>query len=160
MKLGNGFAPVKEMLDVGVNISLGTDGAASNNSLNLFSEMNMAALIYKGNLQDSQAVSAKDVFSFVTKNAAKAVGMEDDLGEIKVGKKADLCIMNMEEPAFRPKNDILSALSYSVSGYETESVIEDGKILMEKKELKTIDEEKTYYMAEKICERIGIERRY
>ena len=160
MKLGNGFAPVKEMIDAGVNVTLGTDGSASNNSLNLFSEMNHAALIYKGNLQDPKAVSAKEIFDFVTVNGAKAVGMEGQLGEIKVNAKADLCILNTNTPGFRPKNNMISALSYSASGYEVEIVIVDGNILMEDKELKTIDEEKIYYEAEKICERIGIERRF
>lgn len=160
MKLGNGFAPVKEMLDAGINLSIGTDGAASNNSLNLFSEMNMAALIYKGNLQNPQAVSAKEIFEFVTVNAAKAVGMENQIGEIQLGMKADLCILNTDTPSFRPKNNMLSALSYSASGYEVETVIVNGKVLMENKILMTIDEEKIYYETEKICQRIGIERRF
>lgn len=160
MKLGNGFAPVKDMLDGGVNLTLGTDGAASNNSLNLFSEMNAAALIYKGNLQDSQAVSAGDIYRFVTENAAKAVNMEGQIGAIKENMKADLCIINTDTPGFRPKNNMISALSYSASGYEVETVIVNGKILMENKILTTIDEEKIYYETEKICERIGIERRF
>jgi len=160
MKLGNGFARVKEMLDAGVNLTIGTDGAASNNSLNLFSEMNATALIYKGNLLDPQAVSAKDIFDFVTINAAKAVGMENQIGIIKEGAKADLCIINTNSPAFRPKNNMLSALSYSASGYEVETVIANGKVLMENKILTTIDEEKIYYEIEKICQRIGIERRF
>ena len=160
MKLGNGFAPAYEMLKQGVNISIGTDGAASNNSLNLFSEMNAAALIYKGNLENSQVVSAEDIYGFVTKNGAKAVGLEGQIGEIKENMKADLCIIDTNTPAFRPKNNMISALSYSASGYEVETVIVNGKILMENKELKTIDEEKLYYNVEKICEKIGIERRF
>lgn len=154
MKLGNGFAPVPQMLEAGINICIGTDGAASNNSQNLFSEMNSASLIYKGMAKDAQVVSATEVFSFATRNAAKALNL--NTGSIEVNKKADLTILNLNEPQFNPRRNLISALSYSATGTEVETVIINGKIVMEHKELKTIDEEKVYYNINKICNRLGI----
>lgn len=156
MKLGNGFAPVSQMLDRGVNICIGTDGAASNNSLSLFSEMNAAALIYKGSNRNAQAVDAESVLKFATSNAAKALQLGDMIGSIQVNKKADLALLDLKAPQFQPKRSLISALSYSANGSEVDTVIIDGKIIMEKRELKTIDEEKVYYNIRKICERLDI----
>lgn len=154
MKLGNGFAPVPAMLEHGINVCIGTDGAASNNSLNLFHEMNLAALVYKGAAANAQVVSAAEVLSFATKNAAKALGFEGVLGEVKVGCKADLTILNMNNEHFAPQNHPEAALAYSVNGSEVDSVIIDGRILMEKRKLKTIDEEHVYYAANRMAKRL------
>lgn len=156
MKLGNGFAPVPRMLEKGINICIGTDGAASNNSLNLFSEMNIAALVYKGDRRDAQAVSAAQVFGFATAGGAEALGLGEKLGAVEINKKADLVIMNLQEPQMNPRHHLVSALSYSANGSEVETVIINGNIVMENKELKTIDEEKIYFEVRKICERLGI----
>lgn len=155
MKLGNGFARVPRMLEKGINVCIGTDGAASNNSLNLFSEMNAAALVYKGSGKDAQAVNALQVFQFATKNAAKALNLENT-GAIEINKKADLAILNLNVPGFKPRRNLLSALSYSVNGSEVETVIINGKIVMENRELKTIDEERVTYNLQKTCDRLGI----
>lgn len=156
MKLGNGFAPISKMLEKGINICIGTDGAASNNSLNLFSEMNAAALIYKGSERNAQAVSAAQVFNFATVNAAKALGFTDKIGTIEENKKADLVILDLKHPQLNPRRNLVSALSYSANGQEVDTVIVEGKILMENRELKTIDEEKVYYNIAKICDKLGV----
>ena len=152
MKLGNGFAPVYKMLEKGINICLGTDSAASNNSLNLFSDMNCTALIHKGVNENAQAVNAFEVFKAATINGAKALSL--NTGQIKVGKAADLAILNLNCPQFRPKNNIMAALSYSANGSEVETVIIDGEIVMENKKLCFIDEEEVYRNAERIAEKI------
>lgn len=156
MKLGNGFAPVPKMLANNVNVCIGTDGAASNNSLNLFHEMNLAALVYKGSEKDAQAVTAQNVLDFATVNAAKALGFENILGEISVGCKADLTVINMDNEHYAPLNNPVAAIAYSANGSEVETVIVDGKILMYKNELKTIDQEHVYYSVNKIASRLGI----
>lgn len=156
MKLGNGFARVPQMLEKGINICLGTDGAASNNALNMVGEMNAAALIYKGDTRDAQAVSAEDVFAFATKNAARGLGLSDITGTIEAGKKADLTILNLNHPQLRPKRNLVSALAYSANGSEVETVIINGRIVMEDRKILTIDEELVYHQIEKICERLGI----
>lgn len=156
MKLGNGFAQVQKMLEHGVNVCLGTDGAASNNSQNMFKEMNLASLIYKGDTKDPTAVSAKDVLNFATKNAAKALGFEGILGEIKQGFLADLILLDLNCPSFQPRNNDASALVYSANGSEVETVIVNGKILMQNRKLTTINEQKVYNEVNKISKRIGV----
>jgi len=124
--------------------------------LNLFSEMNAAALIYKGSERNAQAVSADQVFNFATANAAKALGFTDKIGTIEENKKADLVILDLKHPQLNPRRNLVSALSYSANGQEVDTVIVGGKILMENRELKTIDEEKVYYNIAKICDKLGI----
>ena len=153
LKLANGIAPLVKMQDMGVNITIGTDSAASNNTLNMFSEMNYTSLLHKGLSHNPTVISASDTLSFATKNAALAVG-NDKIGEIKEGLKADLTILDIDCPQFIPENNLVAALVYSANGSEVDTVIVNGKILMEEKQIKTIDTEKVYSECEKIIERI------
>ena len=154
MKLGNGFAPVAELLEAGVNVCLGTDGAASNNAQNMFREMSHLALIHKGTHQTPQCVGAPEVFRAATGAGAKALHL--NTGSIEVGKKADLAILRLDCAGMMPNNNLLAALSYSADGSETDTVIIDGKIVMQGRELKTIDEEKVYYEIRRMCSRLGL----
>ena len=154
MKLGNGFAPAQKLLDAGVNVCLGTDGCGSNNSLNMFSEMNAAALVYKGAEHRAQCVSAAEVLKMATVNGAKAIGREGELGVIREGALADLILINLNEPQLIPQNNILSGLVYSSTGAEVDTVFVDGRILMENRKLTTIDEEAIYAHIRDIVDRI------
>jgi 5-methylthioadenosine/S-adenosylhomocysteine deaminase len=154
MKLGNGFAPVQRFLDSGINVCLGTDGCGSNNSLNMFSEMNAAALVYKGVMHSAQCISAAEVLKMATLNGAKAIGREGELGVIREGALADLILLNLNEPQFLPQNNILSGLIYSATGTEIDTVLVNGEILMENKTLTTIDENSVYEECQKIMTRI------
>ncbi len=154
MKLGNGFAPVSEMLDAGINVCLGTDGAASNNNQNMFREMGLLALIHKGTHKSPQCVSAGEVFRAATISGARALGINS--GVIEKGKKADLAILRTDVPSMMPVNNPLAALSYSADGSEVDTVIIDGQIVMQNRELKTIDEERVYYEIRRRCERLGL----
>ncbi len=158
MKLGNGFAPVPKMMNHGINVCLGTDGPASNNSLSMFHEMNHAALIHKGATLDAKAITAPQVLAMATKNGASALGLENITGEIKVGLRADLTVLDINKEHFMPRTNLLSALAYSTTGSDVDTVIVDGNVLMYKKELKTIDEEHVYYAANKIAKRLGLSR--
>lgn len=153
LKLANGIAPLVKMQNMGVNITIGTDSAASNNTLNMFSEMNYTSLLHKGISHSPTVISASDTLSFATKNAALAIGNKQ-VGEIKEGLKADLTILDIDCPQFYPENNLVAALVYSANGSEVDTVIVNGKILMEKKQIKTIDTEKVYSECEKIIERI------
>lgn len=153
LKLANGIAPLVKMQDMGVNITIGTDSAASNNTLNMFSEMNYTSLLHKGISHNPTVISASDTLSFATKNAALAIGNKQ-VGEIKEGLKADLTILDIDCPQFYPENNLVAALVYSANGSEVDTVIVNGKILMEEKQIKTIDTEKVYSECKKIIERI------
>ena len=154
MKLGNGFAPVPELLEAGVNVCLGTDGAASNNAQNMFREMSHLALIHKGTHRTPQCVGAPEVFHAATKAGAEALGL--NTGSIEAGRKADLAILRLDCPSMMPNNNLLAALCYSADGSETDTVIIDGKIVMRQRELMTIDEEKVYAQIRQMCARLGL----
>ena len=155
LKLANGVAPVPKMLAAGLNVSLGTDGAASNNTLNMIRELGLLTTLHKGVTGDPQAVGAREGFDIATKNGAKALGL-DNVGEIKPGMKADLAILDLDRPNIQPLNNPVAALAYASNGSEVETVMVGGKILMEKRQYTTIDHDKVLFEVNRICERIGI----
>ena len=152
-KLGNGFARIPDMLLKGVRLCIGTDSAASNNTLNMFSDMNFISLAHKGNTRTAQAVTAKQTLKMAPENGAKALGLSDT-GVLKEGAKADIMIMNMLCPSMQPLNNPIAAMCYSASGYEVESLMVDGELLMENFEVKNLDAEEIYYHCNKTMERI------
>lgn len=154
LKLGSGISPVPEILKAGVNVSLGTDGAASNNNLNMFEEMHLAALIHKGVGQNPELVGARQAFMMATANGARAIGFGDDTGVIRAGMKADLILLDMDKPHLVPMNDPFSAVVYSAQGSDVDTVIVDGRVLMEHRELTTIDEERVKHEAAEISRRL------
>lgn len=149
-KLGNGFAPISEMREKGINICIGTDGTASNNTLNMFREMGLLSLIHKGIKGDSTAAPARFVVKAATENAAKALHMENRLGVIREGAYADLIFVDLKAASLFPNNNILSSLCYSANGSEVESVMIDGRFVMRGRQLLTIDTERVYYEVDKI----------
>jgi len=154
LKLGSGISPVHEMLQAGVNVALGTDGAASNNNLNMFEEMHLAALIHKGVAQNPELISAREAFWMATVNGSRAIGFGEDTGILKEGMKADLILLNTDQPHLNPLNNPYSAVVYSAQAGDTDTVIVDGNILMENRELKTIDEERVKFEVSAISSRI------
>ena len=154
MKLGNGFAPVPEMVKEGINVCLGTDGAASNNAQNMFRELGLLALIHKGTHDTPQCVSADDAFRMATRNAAAALSLPT--GSLEVGKKADIVLLDLDAPSLTPLNDAVSALAYSANGSEVADVIIDGAVVMRNRELLTVDEERVRFEIARICGRLGL----
>ena len=144
MKLGSGFMPVRALLEAGVDVALGTDGAASNNNLNLFEEMHLAALLHCGYEQDPLAVSVSDILLMATKNGAKAQGRAD-CGELAVGKKADIIAVNLGAPHMMPSHDLPALLVYSAQAADVCMTMVDGKILYENGEFMTIDRERVQH---------------
>lgn len=159
MKLGNGFAPVPRLMEYGINVCLGTDGASSNNTLNLFHELSLLTLIHKGANETAQCVSAGEGFRIATINGARAIGLESRIGSLEAGKKADMAILNLNTPSLTPRNNLLAGLCYSANGSEVETVIIDGKITMEDRRVLTMDEEKIYYEIGRICRRLGLDKK-
>ncbi len=152
-KLGNGFAPVSDMLRKQINLCIGTDGTASNNTLNMFREMGLLSLIHKGIEHDSTALPAVTVLRAATTNAAKALHMENTLGVIREGACADLIFLDLREVSLFPCNNIVSSLCYSANGSEVDSVMIDGKFVMRNREMLTIDTEQVYYEVQKAADK-------
>jgi 5-methylthioadenosine/S-adenosylhomocysteine deaminase len=154
LKLGSGIAPISALIKRGINVSIGTDGAASNNNLNMFEEMHIAALLHKGYYNDPGVVSAREAITMATSNGAVANGLNGATGVIKKGMKADLIIINMDKPHLCPVNDPVSALVYSVQGSDVETSIINGKVVMENRVLTTIDEEFVMGRVREIAKRV------
>jgi 5-methylthioadenosine/S-adenosylhomocysteine deaminase len=149
MKLGSGVAPVPEMLAAGIPVALGTDGAASNNSLDMFKEMKFAALLNKVHRLDPVAVPAMSAFEMATVNGATALRQGNELGSIEVGKKADLVLVDLEKPHLTPLHNVISHLVYSAVGSDVDTTIVDGRILMLERRVLTLDEDKVLRLAQK-----------
>lgn len=141
MKIRNGIAPIAEALSKGVAVGLGTDGAASNNNLNLFGEMDTGAKLQALKYGD-KSPTAMDMFKMATIGAARAIGLESEIGSIEKGKQADFMAVRLDTPAFSPPHNLISSLVYAASGSETDFVMCGGEVLMERGGLKTLDEEK------------------
>ena len=142
MKLGSGFAPIPEMLDMGINVALGTDGAASNNNLNLFEEMHLAAIIHNGFRHNAVIMQPEQVLRMATVNGAKMQG-RDDTGRLEVGKKADIIAVDFRGrahmyPAFEP----MAMLVYAAQASDVSMTMVDGKILYEEGNFLTLDRER------------------
>lgn len=139
--LGSGISPIPNLMKHDACITLGTDGAASNNNLNMFEEMHIASLIHKGIHKNSELIKAEYVLNMATIHGAKALGF-DNTGEIAEGKDADLILIDIDKPHLQPFRNHVSAMIYSVQGSDVDTTIANGKILMNNRELKTIDIEK------------------
>lgn len=153
MKLASGFADVPRMLASGISVCLGTDGAASNNTLSLFREMQLASVLHKGHTLDATSVDALSVLKMATTNAAKAVGFPET-GTIEVGKQADLTIISTSEPHMTPVYDPVAALVYSAQASDVETVLVNGKLLMENRKILFVDEEQIKAQALQVSQRI------
>jgi 5-methylthioadenosine/S-adenosylhomocysteine deaminase len=133
LKLVSGVAPVPFMQRAGGNVALGTDGAVSNNSLNMFTEMKVAALIHKLNHHDPTAGNAHDVVKMATINGAKALSLDTITGSLEVGKCADIIIVDINQAHAQPLYNVYSQIVYALCGHDVDTVIVDGKILLEDK---------------------------
>ncbi len=139
LKLASGICPLAALVEAGVNVALGTDGAASNNDLDLLAEGQTAALLAKGISGDAEAVNAFEVIEMMTINGARALGIGDRVGSIEAGKQADLCALNMRSPETQPLHHVISQLVYAASTRQVSDVWIAGKQLLRKGELTTID---------------------
>ncbi len=152
LKLANGIAPVARMLAKGVNVAIGTDSQASNNNLNMYTEMSFAALLQKGVTEEPTVCSAGEVVKMATVNGAKAFGL-DNLGKIEPGYKADIVLIDLDKPQFTPRNNIRAALVYSAHGTEADTVLINGEVVMDHGVITRADEERIRFNAEKSAEK-------
>jgi cytosine/adenosine deaminase-related metal-dependent hydrolase len=138
LKLASGIAPIPTYMKENIDVSIGADGAPCNNNLSMFKEMRLAALIQKP-IHGPTVMNANEVFKLATVGGAKVVGLEDEIGTIEVGKKADMAILDLNKVNSSPYVDPVSAIVYSCDNINVESVIVDGKVLYENKIFKSID---------------------
>ena len=146
MKLASGgTAPVPEMLDAGVPVGLGTDGAASNNGLDMFDTMKMTAIVHKNARWDPTIMNAQQVLDMATLGGARCIGHEKDLGSVETGKRADLVLLDLRDPNLVPihrKETVVSDLVYSANGQNVDTTIVDGKPLMINRKFQKLDQER------------------
>eukprot|EP00268_Persea_americana_P037464 TRINITY_DN370_c0_g1_i2.p2 TRINITY_DN370_c0_g1~~TRINITY_DN370_c0_g1_i2.p2 ORF type:complete len:175 (+),score=36.71 TRINITY_DN370_c0_g1_i2:3100-3624(+) len=161
-----GFAPIKEMLDSGICVSLGTDGAPSNNRMSIVDEMYLASLINKGReahtkgATDPTALPAEVILNLVTVNGAKSVLWDNEIGSLEVGKKADMIIVNPFSWSMVPVHDHISSLVYCMRTENIDSVMCNGQWIMKDRKILTINEEEVISLAKRasseLLKRAGI----
>ncbi|MCL4458891.1 MAG: amidohydrolase [Chloroflexi bacterium] len=165
MKLGSGIAPVPQMLECGIAVGLGPDGASANNVLDLFQEMKMTALLHKVDRYDPTVLPAEQILAMGTRIGAQALGLEKHIGTLEVGKKADIIIIDTCKAHLVPLHprlpqQIFSHLVYATSAQDVETVIVDGRILLFQGRVMSMDEERVLKegqeTAERLLKRIGL----
>lgn len=154
LKLGCGIAPIESMLEQGITVGLGTDGAGSASSLDMFLTMQAASWLQKIAFRDPTRLHARKVLTMATQNGASILGMGETTGALEAGKAADLIIINPDKAHLIPQHDIASLLVYAAKGTDVESVIVNGRLLMHQREMLIVDEEKIKYEASARAKRI------
>lgn len=160
LKLASGIAPITQMLEIGLNVAIGTDGPASNNDLDMFEEMRLAALLAKVTPNDPTALPAKQALQMATINGARALGMADVTGSLEVGKLADMIVVDAQPIHNMPRFDFnpdapYSQMVYAAKSTDVQHTIVHGKFLMKDRELLTIDEVALREEATKYAEKVG-----
>jgi 5-methylthioadenosine/S-adenosylhomocysteine deaminase len=140
MKIASGVAPVPQMLAAGISVGLGTDSSASNNDIDMFGEMNSAAKLHKVNTLDPTVMPAETVLEMATMGGARVLGAENKIGSLEPGKKADLIVLDMNQPHLTPLYTIPSHMVYAARGADVVHSVINGNIVMQNRELKTLDE--------------------
>jgi len=155
LKLGSGIAKISKMLDMGICVSLGTDGAPCNNNLDIFQEMRLAALLADYDAGPGKLMAAR-VLEMATIEGARALGLEERIGSIEVGKRADLCILNLQKPHVVPAGDrdVVSAIVYAAKAEDVETTIIDGHVVMDKRVLTTIGEQEVMVQSAECSHRL------
>ena len=150
MKLASGIAPVSKLIENDICVSIGTDGASSNNNLDLIEELKTASLLQKVDTLDPKVLTADEAIAMGTIKGAEALGLSDEIGSIEVGKKADLILIDTNTANMTPNSTNLSSnIIYSANGSNVDTTICNGKILMENKEILVLDEQEVYEKAKK-----------
>jgi 5-methylthioadenosine/S-adenosylhomocysteine deaminase len=154
LKLASGVSPVPNLLKAGVTVALGTDSPCSNNSSDMFEVIKVAAILHKGVCKNPTVLSAEQVLRMATIEGAKALLWDQQIGSIEVGKKADLAIIDFKKPNLCPLFKEVSHLVYAVKAADVETVMINGKVVMENREVRTVDVGKVLETAEKTKESI------
>jgi len=149
MKLGMDAAKVVHLLKLGITVGLGTDGPASNNSLDMFETMKVAALFQKSSYHNPTILPTETVLRMATLDGARALGLEKQVGSLEVGKRADIILLDFEKPHLTPRHNLYANIVYSARGSDVDTVIVNGKILMEKRKVRTLKEKEVMEKAQR-----------
>jgi 5-methylthioadenosine/S-adenosylhomocysteine deaminase len=156
LKLGSGIAPIRELLESGVTVALGTDGSMASDNQNMFEAMRFAALV--GNVrfayEPDKWLSASEVFEMATISGAKVLGLDGQIGKIEVGRKADIVLLNSRSSFLRPTNNVRNALVYAETAADVQKVFVGGRLVVADGRVLTIDEEDIYLRAQVAIERL------
>ncbi len=156
-----GFAKIPEMIDAGICVTIGTDGAPANNRMTLIDEMWLTSLIHKGRLLDPQTMPAETILTMATCDGARALNWDDEIGSLEVGKKADLIVINPNTATMLPLHDDVASMVYALRQHNVESVMVNGKWVMWEQVIQTVNEAKILEQAKQhasaIYERAGIQ---
>ena len=154
LKLGSGIAPIVKLLEEDISVSLGADGAACNNRLDMFTEMRTAALLQKA-LHGPEVLPANRVLRMATRDGARAMGLDAEIGSIEVGKRADLALVRLDPLHSTPVADVVSALVYSAEANDVDTVIIDGQVVMRDRKLLSLDEREIIQTASSEAEKLA-----
>ena len=154
LKLASGIAPIPQMLKAGVTVGIGTDGTASNDDLDVIGEISTAAKLHKGYWKDPTVLNAKQALAMATREGAKAIMKEDELGTLEKGKKADIVLIDAQVPHLNPLFDPYTQIVYSSKGLDVDTVVINGEIKVLNKEVLVIDKEYVLNIAKKWKEKI------
>jgi len=154
MKLAQGMPSIVDLLEAGVSVGIGTDGPASNNSLDMFQTVKTASLLQKIRYRDSTVLPAHQALEMAIRDGAKVLGIENIVGTLELGKKADLIIIDLKKPHLLPVHDIYANLVYSTTGSDVDTAMVNGKILMENRQVTVTDEEKILEKAQKTAQNL------
>jgi 5-methylthioadenosine/S-adenosylhomocysteine deaminase len=141
LKLGSGIAPLQKMREAGVRVVLGTDGPVSSNDLDLWLAMRVAAVLHKGVSGDPTFLDAREVVRMVTCDAAEALGLGGQIGSLEAGKRADIILIDLDSPHLTPLYDVYSHLVYAVGRGDVSTALIDGRVVMQDRQLTTLDRE-------------------
>ncbi len=153
-KLSSGVCDVTKLRKNGIKVGLGTDGIGSTTTLDMFEEMKTAAYLQKINTMDPTSIKAYDILKMATIEGAKVLCLDDEIGTVEVGKKADLIIINKDKTHLYPENDLCTNLVYSANGADVDTVIVDGKVLMQNRKLISINEKLVRKNVAKVVKRL------
>lgn len=154
LKLASGFAPLAAMLQGGVSVGLGTDGAASNNNLDILEEARLAALVHKCASGNPTAISAQEALRLATIGGAEALGLQEQIGSLEVGKQADLLVLSEDRPHLYPRHDVVSRIIYSARASDVDLVMVGGRIVVEQGKVVTVNRQETMNQTQRIVEEI------
>lgn len=153
-KLSSGICDVVKLRKNGINIGLGTDGIGSTTTMDMFEEMKTAAYLQKVNTMEPSSISAYDILKMATIEGAKVLGMENEIGTLEPGKKADMIFIKTDKLHMCPANDVCANLVYSSNGADVESVMIDGKVIMQNRKMLNLDEKQVMRQVKKIAKRL------